>query len=165
MNLDRALALAVRAHAGQKDQAGQPYILHPLRVMMKTDTAAGRIVAVLHDVVEDTALTLADLRAAGLAARAVDAVDALTRRPGEPYLEYMARAGANPLARRIKIADLEDNMGWRRLKGLAADDRARMARYRRAYRLLTGTEFCGARPPNARALNTPRTRRRRRASR
>lgn len=140
MNLDHALAMAAAAHAGQKDKVGQPYILHPLRIMHAMETDDERIVALLHDVVEDSAVTLEDLRRAGFAARIVDAVDALTRRPGETYEAYVSRAGALSLARRIKVADLEDNMALRRRWRLETQDAARMARYRRAYRELTGRE-------------------------
>lgn len=138
MNFDKALEIAARAHAGQKDKVGEPYILHPLRLMLKMSDAPARIVALLHDVVEDSDITLADLRKAGFSSRIVSAVAALTRGDGEPYARYVERASRNALARRIKIADLEDNMELRRLHGLAARDKARMARYRKAYRFLTG---------------------------
>ena len=140
MNLDRALAIAVAAHAGQTDKVGQPYILHPLRIMHRMATDEERMVAVLHDVVEDSDVTLDDLRRAGFSVSIVEAVDALTRREGQAYDAYVARTALLPLAHRVKVADLEDNMDLRRRWHLEAQDRERMARYRRAYRFLTGRE-------------------------
>ena len=138
--LDEALALAVRAHAGQQDKVGRPYILHPLRVMLRLETERAMPVAALHDVVEDSDVTLADLRAMGFAKAIIEAVDCLTKRPGESYAARIERAAANPLARQVKIADLEDNMQLRRQHGLVKHDRARMARYAKAYRRLTGRD-------------------------
>ena len=140
MNLDQALAIAVAAHAGQKDRVGQPYILHPLRIMHRMATDEERMVAVLHDVIEDSAVTLDDLRRAGFAQAIIEAVDALTRRASETYDAYVARTALLPLARRVKVADLEDNMDLRRRWHLEDRDRERVERYRRAYRFLTGRE-------------------------
>ena len=137
--LDRALEIAVKAHAGQKDKAGEPYILHPLRIMMKMEREEEQVVAVLHDVVEDSDLSLEDLRRAGFPDTILEAVDCLTRREGEEYERYVERAAGNPLARKIKVADLDDNMNFRRLHGLAEKDRARMERYQKAHRFLTGS--------------------------
>lgn len=143
MTLDKALAIAVAMHAGQTDKIGEPYILHPLRIMLKLRRQADRVVAVLHDVVEDShgACTLADLRKAGFPAPIVEAVDRLTRRTGESYEAYIRRAAGTALSRRIKIADLEDNMEFRLRNGLLQKDRARMRRYQRAYRTLTGAPY------------------------
>jgi (p)ppGpp synthase/HD superfamily hydrolase len=138
--LDQALAIAVEAHRGQVDKAGQPYILHPLRVMMRLATPSERIVAVLHDVVEDSPTTLDGLRAAGFDAEVVRAVDHLTRRDDETYEAFIERAARDPIAKRVKLADLEDNMTVTRLQTL--DDRAveRLGRYLRAWQLLSGTD-------------------------
>lgn len=135
-DLDTALAIAVEAHRGQVDKAGQPYILHPLRVMARVSAPAERLVAVLHDVVEDSPTTLDDLRAAGFPEEVVRAVDFLTRREDETYEAFIERVTGDPLARRVKLADLEDNMTLTRLNEL--DDRAveRLGRYLRAYRRL-----------------------------
>lgn len=135
-DLDTALAIAVEAHRGQLDKAGQPYILHPLRVMARVTTPEERLVAVLHDVVEDSPTTLDDLRAAGFEEPVVRAVDRLTRRDDESYEAFIERLKDDPLARRVKLADLEDNMTLTRLTDL--DDRAieRLGRYVRAYRRL-----------------------------
>ena len=86
--------------------------------------------------VEDTDLTLKDLRKKGLPRRLAKVVDDVSRRPGEDYFDYVRRAGGRSMSRKIKLADLEDNMAWRRRKGRAGKDRARMARYRKAYRML-----------------------------
>lgn len=115
MNLHHAITIAVRAHAGQFDLDGvTPYILHPLRVMLavKGDTDA-MMVGVLHDVVEDCpAWPLERLRREGFSAAVLDGVDAVTHRKaaGESYFDYVRRATANPLGRKVKLADLTDNM-------------------------------------------------------
>jgi len=136
-DLEEAIRVAVEAHRGQQDRAGAPYVLHPLRTMLRLRTDAERMAAVLHDVVEDTAWTLDDLRARGFPAEVLDAVDALTRRPGEDYEALVERAAAHPVARRVKLADLEDNLDLRRLDRVAADDVERLDRYLRAYRRLS----------------------------
>jgi (p)ppGpp synthase/HD superfamily hydrolase len=134
--LDQAIALAVQVHAGQKDRYGEPYILHPLRVMLRMSTDIERIAAVLHDVVEDSPLSLDDLRTRGFPAEVVEIVDRLTKRGGEPYESLIARAASHPAARRIKLADLEDNMDVRRMRGVTAADALRLERYRAAWETL-----------------------------
>ena len=136
-NIEEAIRIAVEAHTGQKDRAGAPYILHPLRVMFRVQTEAERMAAVLHDVVEDTPWTLDGLRAQGFAEEVVEAVDALTKREGEPYDAFVDRSAANPVARRVKIADLEDNMDVRRTGNLSEKDVERLNKYLRAWRRLT----------------------------
>ncbi|MCS6883449.1 MAG: hypothetical protein RMK84_13245 [Oscillochloridaceae bacterium] len=110
--LEDAICLAATAHAGQvyPSVPPQPYILHPLRLVVQASSEEERIVAALHDVVEDTHLTLDDLRRAGYDERIITAVDHLTRREGEPYEEYIARLSADPLARAVKLLDLADNL-------------------------------------------------------
>lgn len=137
----RARDVALIAHAGQLDRAGKSYIGHPERVAGQLRGEAVRATAWLHDVVEDSVVSLDDLAAGGFERRVVEAVDALTRRPGEPYLQYVRRAGENPLARRVKVADLRDNMDLSRLDGLPEKDiaagRERVERkYRPALELL-----------------------------
>src|SRR5689334_10259915 len=105
--LEDAILLAVEAHRGQRDRVGQPYILHPLRVMCRLQDEAARTAGVLHDVVEDTTYTLDDLRARGYPPDVLAAVDCLSRRSGESYEQYVERIKPNPLARRVKLADLE----------------------------------------------------------
>lgn len=130
--LERAIAIAAEAHAGKVDKAGAPYILHPLRVMLRVQGPDERIVAVLHDVVEDTAWTIEQLRAEGFCDAVVAALDALTRREHESYEAFIQRAGSNSIARRVKCADLADNMDLSRIPQPSEDDVARLQRYRRA---------------------------------
>jgi GTP diphosphokinase / guanosine-3',5'-bis(diphosphate) 3'-diphosphatase len=127
--LERAIAIAAQAHAGQVDKAGQPYILHPLRVMLGVRGHSEKIAAVLHDVVEDTTVTLPDLTAAGFSADVTDAVFALTKTRGESRLAAAARAKANPIARAVKLCDVADNMDESRLTHITSKDRARLAEY------------------------------------
>ena len=136
LNLDDAIVLAVTAHRGQTDKGGAPYILHPLRVMLACDTNEQRIAAVLHDTVEDCGIALDTVRDSFGAAIA-DAVDALTRREGETYEAFIERCAANPIARTVKLADLADNMDWRRLgREPNEKDRERLLKYERAQTLL-----------------------------
>lgn len=130
--LEDAIALAVEAHRGQREKSGQPYILHVLRVMLRGETEDEQMAGVLHDVVEDTRYSLDDLRHLGYPEPVVEAVDCLTRRPDESYDQFIARAVANPIARRVKLADLEDNMDVRRLSDVTERDRERLNRYVRA---------------------------------
>jgi (p)ppGpp synthase/HD superfamily hydrolase len=138
--LDDAILLAVQAHRGQLDRYGAPYILHPLRVLQRMESEHERMAAVLHDVVEDTPYTLDDLRQMGYPEDVLQAVDRLTRRDDETYEQYVERAAADPLARRVKLADLEDNMDLRRLDNVADKDRERLERYLNAWRYLKGLE-------------------------
>jgi len=110
--LEDALALAVQAHRGQVYPApgGEPFILHPLRVMLRVETPAARIVAVLHDLIENTPYTLADLRHRAYPPALVAALDLLTHRDADPYDAYIARLAPDPLARHVKLADLADNL-------------------------------------------------------
>ena len=135
--LEKAILIAVQAHQGQKDKAGAPYILHPLRMMLQMPTEAEQIVAVLHDVVEDTPWTLDALRGEGFSEESIAALDCLTRREGESYEAFIERAGGNPIARRVKLADLADNMDLRRIGQLAENDLTRLKRYHRAWMRLS----------------------------
>jgi (p)ppGpp synthase/HD superfamily hydrolase len=137
--LERAIAIAAEAHARQVDKAGVPYILHPLRLMLRMETDDERIVAVLHDVAEDSpAWDLDRLRAEGFSERVILAIDFLTRRAGESYEEFIVRAGHNEIGRRVKLADLEDNSDLSRIATPSDKDRARVERYRRAREQLLG---------------------------
>ncbi|WP_224242006.1 HD domain-containing protein [Hyalangium gracile] len=131
--LEDAIALAVEAHRGQRDKAGQSYILHPLRVMMRLETDAERMAAILHDVVEDTPYTLERLRELGYPEEVLGALDCLTKREGETYEAFIERVRPHPLARRVKLADLEDNMDVRRLPTVGPREAERLARYRAAW--------------------------------
>ncbi len=134
--LERAIELAARAHAGQTDKAGAPYILHPLRVMLRVGTAHEQMAAVLHDIVEDTPVTLDDLRREGFDEAIVTAVDALTKRPGETRLDAAARAVRNPIARVVKLADNAENMDLSRLAAPTQKDLARQREYEQVRALL-----------------------------
>jgi (p)ppGpp synthase/HD superfamily hydrolase len=135
-NLDTALSIAIQAHAGQQDKAGQPYILHPLRLMFQMETEEEMITAVLHDVVEDSPWTLDDLRQAGFSQAVVTAVAAVSRQPDESYEAFIERLLPNPLAAKVKRADLADNMDVRRLRTMTAKDRERIEKYHRAWQVL-----------------------------
>jgi len=147
--VEAAIALARRAHAGQTDKAGAPYIGHPLRIMAKMASDDERIAAILHDVVEDSRdsakpVTFADLVTLGLPAPAIDAVRLLTRTDDgtDPaaYDAYIAAILANPVARKVKLADVEDNLDVTRLKVVTEHDEKRLAKYRRVRARLLGAE-------------------------
>lgn len=137
--LERAISLAAQAHAGQVDKAGQPYILHPLRVMLRVSTEEERIAAILHDVVEDTSITLEQLAEEGFSPTVVAAVEALTKRPGESRMEAAARATENRVARTVKLADNAENMDISRIAHPTEKDFSRIQEYERVRALLLGT--------------------------
>jgi hypothetical protein len=130
--IERAIKIAAEAHAGQVDKAGAPYILHPLRVMLRMNTNDEHIVAVLHDVVEDSHWNLELLRAEGFSEQVVRGIDSVTRRDSETYEEVVLRAGLDHIGRRVKLADLEDNCDLGRIAAPTRKDYARIDRYRRA---------------------------------
>lgn len=138
--IELAIQIAVHAHRGQTDLSGQPYILHPLRVMMSMAEPEDMAAAVLHDVVEDCDVTLNDLRGAGLPEAVVVAVDCLTKRKGEAYERYLERVSGNPIARRVKLADLEDNMRLNRIPRVTERDRKRINKYQHAKNFLGGAQ-------------------------
>jgi (p)ppGpp synthase/HD superfamily hydrolase len=134
--LAKAIRIAAEVHDGQQDRFGAPYILHPLRVMMRMTSEEERIAAVLHDVIEDSDWTLHNLCKEGFSEVILQAVDCLTRRQGEPYFEYIERLKPNPLARAVKIADLEDNMDMKRIDTVTNKELDRLARYHQAWLIL-----------------------------
>ncbi|GAB4265087.1 MAG: HD domain-containing protein [Candidatus Promineifilaceae bacterium] len=134
--VDKAIAIAVQGHAGQTDKAGRPYILHPLHLMMQMNSNEEMITAVLHDVVEDTNITLDDLAKEGFPPEVLEALSLLTHDDGTPYDDYVARLKHHPLARRVKIADLEHNMDVRRLNTMGEKDLQRLQKYQHAWRFL-----------------------------
>jgi len=129
--LGKVLVLATNAHAGQFDRGGNPYILHPLKVMhyLKTTDEELQCMALLHDVVEDTKTTWKDLEAIGCTERVISGVKALTKQPGQTYDEYKEVVFANEDAMRVKLCDLRHNTDIRRLKGVTQKDIERMAKY------------------------------------
>lgn len=133
--LNKAIVIATNAHAHQKDKSGAPYILHPLAVMQILDTKDEELmcIAILHDVIEDTDATYAQLIEAGLTDRIIEGVRALTKQLGQSYEEYKAAVFANKDAMLVKMADLTHNTDIRRLKGVTQKDIDRMARYHAFY--------------------------------
>jgi hypothetical protein len=135
--LKRAIVIAAEAHEVMLDNAGAPYILHPLRVMMSMHTIKEMIAAVLHDVVEDSEQwTLQRLKEEGFEQNIIDALDALTKREKETYEEFIERVSSNAIATKVKVADLEDNMDITRIRRLTEKDKQRIERYHRAWRKL-----------------------------
>ena len=136
--LERAIALAAQAHEGQVDKAGAPYILHPIRMMLSVDTPEARVAAVLHDVVEDTPVSLEELRAEGFSEAVIGAVEALTKRLEEEddYDAFIRRVAPNPLARQVKLADLRDNCDVSRIAQPTEKDWRRIEKYKRAIQYL-----------------------------
>lgn len=128
--LEDAILLAVQAHRGQIDKAGQPYILHVLRVMFRLESEKERMVGVLHDVVEDTKYTLDDLRQMGYPKEVLAALDSLTKKSDESYEAFIERTKGNPIASRVKVADLEDNLDLTRLREITEKDVERLKKYR-----------------------------------
>jgi (p)ppGpp synthase/HD superfamily hydrolase len=139
--LERAVEIAARAHAGQRDKQGAPYILHPLRVMMSVQGEEAQMVAVLHDVIEDTSVTEHDLRREGFGENVIAGVLGVTRKAGESYTDFVLRGARHPLAKQVKLADLADNSRLDR-SILRADridhDMSRLRRYFLSHRFLTG---------------------------
>lgn len=133
--LDKALLIATNAHHGQFDKGGNPYILHPLKVMhyLKTDDEELMCMALLHDVIEDTNVTYQDLRDAGISERVIKALQCLTKQRGQTYEEYKSAVVSNYDAMRVKMADLRHNTDIRRLKGVTEKDIARIAKYQTFY--------------------------------
>lgn len=134
----KAIWVAFRAHAGQVDKTGLPYILHPLQVAERMTDELGTCVALLHDVVEDTAVTLEDLRA-DFPPEVVEAVRLLSHDLDVPYADYVRALAGNPLARAVKIADLAHNSDESRFTGLPVDAEAlarRRAKYAQARAIL-----------------------------
>lgn len=143
--LEDAIALASHWHRGQRYPSlpDEPFILHPLRVMLRLESDVARMVAVLHDVVEDTACTLGDLRRLGYPEGIITALDRLTRRDGEVYEAYIERVEDDPLARQVKLADLADNLAnSRRIAAVSASPEVqeRMTRYEWAIARLRAVE-------------------------
>lgn len=131
--LERAIAIAAQAHAGQIDKAGAPYVLHPLRVMLGVSSIDERITAVLHDVVEDCDSWSFDrLTGEGFSDTIIAALKSVTKIEGESYEDFVKRAAANPIGRRVKLSDLTDNSDLSRIASPTQKDHDRIARYQRA---------------------------------
>ena len=129
--LEKALRIAVEAHAGQVDKSGKPYIFHPLRVCCRCFTDEEKMVALLHDTIEDTEITAEDLLSEGFPPY-------ISRNEDETYEEFVKRTSLNPLGRAVKLHDLEDNMDISRLEQVTEKDFDRLNKYIKAYRYLKG---------------------------
>lgn len=134
--LEKAIEIAAKAHAGQFDKGGEPYILHPLRVMLRMNNNLERMAAVLHDVVEDSDITLEKLSKEGFSAEVIEAVAALTKLPGETRLQAAERAARNPIARVVKLADNSENMNISRIPNPSEKDIARLQEYETVRKIL-----------------------------
>ena len=152
MNLEKAIKIAVEAHTGQVDKGGNPYILHPLRVMLSLNSEEERIVGVLHDVVEDCeGWTWERLREQGCSDEIIEALKSVSKTPEEEkqfkkmddpnekldhYLEFIKRAKPNKIGRNVKAADIKDNLDISRIDDITESDIDRLNRYKAALKLL-----------------------------
>ena len=136
-DVEAAKALATRMHEGQTDKAGLPYITHPMRVAQRLETPEAQVVGWLHDTVEDTPLTVDDI-ASRFGPETAAAVDAISRRDGESWSDYIDRVEADPMARQVKISDLIDNSNLSRIPRVTMKDVKRQARYNKALKRLLG---------------------------
>lgn len=135
-NLQRAIEIAVTAHKAQLQKNGLPYVLHPLTLMFGVDALEAKMAAVLHDVVEDTAWTLDELKEEGFPKDVIDAVAYLTHDASLSYESYIEQIATNDLARVVKLADLTDNMNTLRIPELQEKDFERLSKYHKAWRKL-----------------------------
>lgn len=134
--IDRARELAFIAHGGQVDKAGEDYINHPVRVSNKCNTEEQKVVALLHDVIEDTDITKDDLSKLGFSSKIIEAVLSVTKLPGEDYRKFIDRCKLNPIGKVVKLHDLEDNLDITRLRCVAESDLDRINKYLEARRIL-----------------------------
>ena len=126
--IERTISLAAQAHEGSLDKIGEPYILHPIRVMLSLNTEKERIVAILHDVLEDTGVSVTDIRSHGYNDEIIDALVAISRKKDESLKYFIIRISKNPLATHVKIADIRDNMSPIRIYKLDHATRERLER-------------------------------------
>ena len=134
--LEKAIFIAISAHKGQVDKGGNLYILHPLRVMLAMENVEEQIVAMLHDVIEDSKITIKELEDNKFPKQILEAVALLTKKNDQPYEDYILAIKKNSLARKVKQADLKDNMNKNRLKKVTEADQLRIIKYKKAYKLL-----------------------------
>jgi len=138
--LERALEIAAKAHAGQVDKGGAPYILHPIRVMLSVSSIPAQITAILHDVVEDTDITIDDLQREGFAESIIEAIKALTKRKGEDRISAAHRAAQNQIACAVKLADIADNMDLSRIPRPTEKDYDRIREYEQVRAILLASQ-------------------------
>ena len=134
--LDKAVLTSVTKHQGQRDKIGCAYFQHPMRVAMRCSADDEKIVALLHDTIEDTDVTPEYLLSEGFPQYIVDAILSVTKRDGESYEDFVARAKQNPIGRVVKIHDLEDNLDVMRLDEVSPDMATRFTKYLKALRYL-----------------------------
>lgn len=134
--LEKAIEIAVEAHRGQIDKAGKIYILHPMRVMLRGADETEMITGILHDVIEDTPVTLDMLQLEGFSQEILSALDCLTKRKGEPYGAFIDRVLTNPLATQVKLYDMEDNLNRDRIPYPTSKDEARFQKYEKYHKVL-----------------------------
>lgn len=134
--LEKAIIIATKAHCGQLDKGGQPYILHPLRVMQSCNSDLEKICAVLHDVIEDTNISLDELKEEGFSEEVLVVLDLLTKKDQEDYSTFIDRISKNETACRVKIADLQDNMNLSRIESPSMEDKKRVEKYMDAFERL-----------------------------
>ena len=134
--LEKAALICVTKHQGQRDKAGAAYFQHPMRVAMNCEKDEEKIVAILHDTIEDTDVTPEWLKQQGFSDEIVEAILSVTRNPGENYQEFVARAKKNPIGRIVKIHDLEDNLNVLRLSEISPDMAERLTKYLKALEYL-----------------------------
>jgi (p)ppGpp synthase/HD superfamily hydrolase len=132
---EKALELALEAHIGQRDKAGKAYISHPIRVMKNVDTKQEKITALLHDVIEDSYLEFEELEKY-FSDEVVRAVACLTKKENESYEQFIERAKENPIARKVKIEDIRDNLDLERLDELEHEDLVRIQKYHKSLQKL-----------------------------
>lgn len=131
-----ALRLCFEAHRDQEDKSGMPYVFHPFHLAEQMTDEDTTVVALLHDVIEDTDYTTDDLRRLGFSERVVDAVALMTHAEGVPYMDYVAKIKENPIARAVKLADLRHNSDMSRLDEITPYALKRAEKYAAAIRLL-----------------------------
>ena len=146
MDLQRAIEIAVDAHKTDIDKGGNPYILHPLRLMIQMDTEDEKIVAVLHDVVEDHGeqWSMEKIKAEGFPTSVIRGLESVTKMPEEEsdasddvYFSFVRRAAADPIGRKVKFADIKDNLDITRLgRDITEKDVARIRKYKKALDIL-----------------------------
>ena len=134
----RAMDICFKAHSGQRDKGNMPYVFHPFHLAEEMETEDEVCTALLHDVAEDTKLTLEMLAAKGFPPAVMEALTLLTHADGTPYLDYVRRLKDNPLAARVKLADLRHNSDLSRIRKVTARDLERVEKYAAAIRLLEG---------------------------
>ena len=143
---DKALCIAICAHEGQKDKSGREYIMHPIRVAERCSDPRAKIVALLHDTIEDTEVTVEYLRKEGFPEEIINGILSVTKRDGESYEDFVRRAAENEIGKIVKKADLEDNMDIRRLQEITDKDVERLQKYLKAWQFLNNTELSQTTP-------------------